>query len=156
MVHQRLMRDHGSDLPALLSAWYAAHSGQAVTTEQFRDFLISETNSPEWHALFDQWVYTTPCPTLELAGYGWAAGQVSFELRRVDGADQDLDSIDIVVGSNPPVTTSVSLPHSSDPVQVVLTLPSAPSTIAVDPDGFYILKLTTAQGWLGPEVTLSD
>ncbi len=150
MVNQRLQRDFSTDLVAILKSWYAASHGKSVTTEQFRDFLISQTASPVWSKLFDEWVYVTPCPTLELGSYSFAGGELSFEVRRIGGADQDLPDVEVVADGQ---STSVALAKGQSVTTAHLSLSTAPASISIDPKGFYILRLATEAGWAGPAVS---
>lgn len=153
MVHQRLVRDYDTDLPALLSIWHEEQHGQAVTTEQFRDFLIARTgDTATWTELFDQWVYATPCPTLEITDYAYTPGQATFEVNRTGGAGQDLSELEVAVASVPPVTVTVPLPAGSDTAIATLPVPNEPTAIAIDPEGLYIIRLDVAPGWAGPTV----
>jgi hypothetical protein len=152
MVNQRLKRDHATDLIAILKAWYAASHGKSVTTEQFRDFLIAQTGDGAWSKLFDEWVYVTPCPTLELRDYAFAAGQLELEVHRTGGADQDLPSIEIVLGGAAQQIVEIALPTGVNETSVSVPMASAPTSISIDPSGFYVLRLTTDAGWTGPVV----
>ncbi|HMR05991.1 MAG TPA: M1 family aminopeptidase [Polyangiaceae bacterium] len=155
MVHQRLQRDHSTTLTVILKQWFAAQHGKPVTTEQFRDFLVAQTNSSSWNTLFDEWVYATPCPTIELSNYTSSAGQVSFELHRTAGAGQGLSDVGVTLVGTPSVLATASLPKGVNSATVSVSMSGAPSAIVVDPDGFYVLRLKTAAGWSGPSVANS-
>ncbi len=153
MVNQRLIRDFDTDLLVVLKAWYQAKKFQAVTTEDFLAFLIDITNDENyWTALFADWVYQTPVPTLTVSAYDYSPPTLSFTLARTAGADQNLDSLDIVmVGLDQDVTTTVSLPSGTDQVQVTATVSAAPERIAFDPKQFYVFRLKE-KSWSGPDI----
>ncbi len=154
MVDQRLQRDHNTKLITLLAKWFSQKRGALVTTEEFRDFLIAQTGaSAVWTTLFDDWVFKTPCPTLELSDYQDSGTEVTMKVRRTGGANQSLMGVQIVAATNPPVSTSVSLPAGTTETVATLATTNVTSAIAVDPKGFYILRLNTASGWAGPAVT---
>jgi aminopeptidase N len=154
MVNLRLERDFGTDLNTMLSDWFDAESFQSVTTEQFLAFLGTETgDSGYWTALFDDWVYASPTPTLRYDDYSYAGGEASMTLTRTGGADQDLDALDVVFtagGTDYP--TTVDLPAGTDTATATVALPSAPTRITVDPEGFYLFSLSEGGSWSGPSV----
>lgn len=150
MVDLRL-RSRGDDLVAALRDWHAATTGTAVTTDQLRELLITRSGDrAEWTRLFEAWVDQGPCPTLELGAFTYANGVAEVELRRTGGAGQDLSAVEVAfIAGGVPHTTEVSVPSTGHAVASV-AIPSAPSAIAIDPDGFYILRLRAAPGWTGP------
>ena len=75
-----------------------------------------------------------------------------MEVRRTGGADQDLPSIELVLGGAPQQTVEIALPKGVNVAKVVVPLANAPASITVDPKGFYVLRLTTEAGWAGPAV----
>jgi hypothetical protein len=153
MIDQRLRRDHGTDLLPLLQAWYAEHTGGAVTTEAFRDFVVARTGDDRFGRLFEEWATRGPAPTIELGGYSYEAGVVRFTVRRTGGADQDLGDLEVAVDLGTEVhRLTAALPSGTDAVTLDVELDSAPSVIAVDPLGFYVLRLQTEAGWSGPGV----
>jgi aminopeptidase N len=109
MIHRRLVRSYDTDLVTELGAWFEAHSGTRVTTEAFRDFLGERTgDAASFDALFDQWAFRGPAPTIEVGDFVYEGG-----------------------------------------------IASRPDRIAVDPDGFYILRLAAEAGWTGPSIALA-
>lgn len=148
MINQRLIRDGKGDLVPVLRRWFAAKSGKAVTTEEFRDFL----GGGAWQELFDQWAQRGPCPTLELGAYAYSAGVATLTVRRTDGADQLLDEVEVAVAAGGSAySTKVAVPTSAAAVSVSIPVPTAPTAVAVDPKGLYILRLRGAPTWNGPK-----
>ncbi len=153
MVDQRLQRDFSTDLNTLLAAWYDARRLDQVTTEEFLAFLQAQTGDiATWQDLFDEWVYVTPAPTLELSDYQYAAGVASFTVNRADGAGQGMPGLEIVLESGSDRTsTSVDLPEGTDTAVASVAVPAEPDRIVLDPDIFYIFRVRTEAGWAGPE-----
>jgi hypothetical protein len=156
MIDQRLRRASDRDLTALLATWYAAHTGGAVDTEQFRDFLIAETgDSATWTALFDQWAYRTPAPTLEIVSFEHDAGEARLGLRRVGGAGQDLSDLEIAFDTaRGRVLTTVSIPAGDETVIARGAVEAAPTSISIDPDGLYVIRLQRAPALEAPTITI--
>ena len=156
MIDQRLRRGFGTDLIAILRAFYGGVSGEAITTESFRDYLGARTGaSATWNALFDEWVYRVPAPALELGNFVYADGRVSVEVRRMGGADQDLSSLELVfLAGGAAHRATVTLPSATASAVASVDLPTAPARILVDPDRLYILSATTEPGWAGPTVAV--
>ncbi len=156
MVDQRLQRDFATNLLEVLGDWFAERQHTSATTEEFLAFLQDATgDEATWPALFNDWVYKTPCPTLTASGYSYASGQVSFTLKR-SGGDQDLTGLEIDFGTGgTPHPVTVDLPAGTDTVTVSAAVASEPDRIAIDPDGFFILRLRTDSSWTGPAVSLT-
>jgi hypothetical protein len=158
MIDRRLRRSFGTDLVQVLRSWYGEVAGEAITTESFRDYLGAQTGASEmWNALFDDWVYRVPAPTVELGSFAFADGEVSLEVRRAGGAGQDLSTLELVLldgGSAYPVT--VALPSGVDFAVATVEMPVLPSRIVVDPDWLYILSARTEPGWTGPPVAVES
>ena len=153
MVNRRLERDHQTSLTAVLKKWFAQKQRKLVTTEQFRDFLATEAGpATDWVKLFEQWVYATPCPTLELSNFSFAAGLASFDIERTGGLGQDLTDVELEISPSTQPAQSLALPKGVNKVSVSVPSKTAPTAIAVDPKGFYVLRLRTAPGWSGPSV----
>lgn len=154
MVDLRLRRDHATDLVAVLRLWFARAGGRSATTEEFRDFLGEQTGTPQvWNALFADWVTQVPAPTLELSDYSFANGIVSLTVRRVGGAGQDLSELPITFsGADGEHTVTAALAAGQDTALATMNLATEPSTIRVDRDGLYILRVVGASGWSGPAI----
>jgi aminopeptidase N len=154
MVDQRLRRDFSTDLNTLLSLWYDEKRLDEATTEEFLAFLGEQTSDTStWEALFDDWVYRTPAPTLELSDYSFTGTEASVTLTRVDGADQDMPGLEVVFASGTDTyPTTVDLTSGTESITATATADAEPDGIIVDPGVFYILRLATAPGWSGPAV----
>ncbi len=155
MVDSRLQRDFDTELATLLADWFAERHLSEATTEDFLAFLESATadDGGYWQALFDDWVYATPCPEIELGDYSLAGGEASATVARVDGAGQSLIGLEIVfVVDGVEHSASVDLPSGVDSAVASAAVPGEPDRIAVDPDLFYVLVLGSEDGWSGPEV----
>jgi len=155
MVNQRLMKDFGTDLIEALAAWFDLKHLSSTTTEEFLEFLeeTTEDDAGYWSDLFDDWVYQTPCPTLEIADYDYSEGEASVSITRTAGGDQDISDLEIVfMDGTDEYSTTVELPGAQDSDVATVTMPSEPTMIAVDPDLFYILRLETGSGWTGPSI----
>ena len=48
--------------------------------------------------------------------------------------------------------TTVDLPAGADAAVASVAMPAEPDHIAVNPDFFYVFRLTRQQGWSGPSV----
>ena len=157
MVDRRLARDFGTDLVTLLPAWYGAHAGEAVTTEELLAFLVDRTGAADvWERLFAEWVYVGPAPTLEARAYTFADGEASLTLARTAGAGQDLSSLVVAfVREDEVVFAEAGLDADVEEVSARGVLTGPPDRVVIDPDGLYILRLRTASGYAGPDLARS-
>jgi len=152
MVNQRLIRDFSTDLNTVLAAWFAGNRLDEATTEEFLTFLgVATGDSTYWAPLFDDWVYVTPAPTLELGGYSYTGGVASVTVNRVDGAGQDLGGLDVIfVAGTDRYATTVDLPAGTDADTASIAMPAAPDRIVLDPSVLYVFRLVAESGWTGP------
>lgn len=154
MVDQRLQQDFDTGLLPILEIWSQEYGGARAATEDLLALLSDQTGAPEtWEALFSEWVYAGPAPTLELSGYSVVEGVTTLTLTRTGGAGQDLALLELAFDlGDASVLESAPLPAGADTVQVQVTTEPPPERIVVDPDGLYILRLETAPGFEGPSV----
>ncbi len=158
MVDARLERFYEGSAGELMADWYAEKRLESATTEEFLAFVEDWTGDVEgvWSALFDDWVYKTPVPTLRASDYAWSEGVgVSFKLSRPRGGDQSLEELEVafVIGDE---VTVVSAPMASEQGETTVSadLDFPPDRIVVDPDGIYILLVNRQKDWAGPTVDL--
>jgi peptidase M1-like protein len=160
MVNQRLIRDFDTDLVLVLADWFDLKHMQAATTEDFLAFLEESTDSGPhgyWGPVFDDWVYKTPCPSIEIGDYDHTGNTVSLTVNRLaEGGDQDMPAIDIIfVVGGEGFATTVDLAPGTASATASASVPAEPERIVVDPNLFYVMRLEPESGWVGPTVSFA-
>ena len=153
MVHARLLRDFNRTFDGVLVEWYQAKRLQQATTEELRDFLGATTgDAAYWKKYFDQWAFSSPCPTLTFDGYAWDGSQLTFQVNRSNASVQDIDAMPVVIDSGAESqTVEVSLPSGTNQANVQVALAAAPTRIKLDPDNTHVFVLQTGAQWAGPK-----
>ncbi|HOW52827.1 MAG TPA: M1 family aminopeptidase [bacterium] len=154
MVNKRLGRDFdGMEFLPLLKLWFEEKHLTTVTTEDFLAFLIAHTSDTAdstdyWQALFNDWVYQAPCPSLSVGDYAYSNGTVSFTISHDEGAQQLDQFAVILVTPSGPVSAAVTvMPGEQNAVEIVSA--EEPTSILIDPEWYYVFALDTT-GWDGP------
>jgi hypothetical protein len=128
-----------------LAAYRAAYFGSAATTEDFQ--AVCETVSGKnLNYFFQEWVYGERAPAY---AYGWQSLSVNGHNYLALYIDQTQSTsyqrfsmpIDVVVNG-----TTYSVFNSHDPENFVIPIPSAATTVTLDPDDWVLnsAKTTTA------------
>ncbi len=157
MVNKRLGRDFdGMSLLPLLKLWFEEKHQTTVTTEDFLAFLIAHTSDTTdstdyWQALFDDWVYRAPCPTLNATAYTYEAGVLSFTLTH-GGNSADLPQMPVtfLFADETSATVAVDI-TAGQSATVELTTAAEPVKILIDPEWYFVFALDSS-GWTGPEI----
>ncbi len=131
-----------ADFFAALDAYRAAFEYAAATTEDFQ--AVCETfygDSLNW--FFQEWVYGERAPAYS---WGWSSAQVNGQNYLLLYIDQTQSAayqrftmpIDVVVNG----TTYVVF-NNADPEHFVIPVPSAPTTVSLDPDAWVLWSTRT-------------
>ncbi len=157
MVNKRLGRDFdGMSLLPLLKLWFEEKHQTTVTTEAFLAFLIAHTSDAAdstdyWQALFDDWVYQAPCPTLAAKEYAYEEGTLSFILSHSGAADLPQLPVTFLFADETTATVMVDVVAGQN-TTVELTTAVEPVKILVDPEWYYVFAFSTSGVWGGPEI----
>ncbi|HNT27297.1 MAG TPA: M1 family aminopeptidase [bacterium] len=160
MVNKRLAGFNGQSLLPLLKLWFEEKHLTTVTTEDFLDFLIAHTSdalnsTTYWNSLFDDWVYSAPCPTLKVSNY--TEDCYGFTLTH-GGKGPDLFNLSVQFleeDGSVIVEKSVELKKGESEIVGGYCDGPAPARILIDPEWSYVFSLDTT-GWKGPEIGYID
>ena len=155
MIAVRLTRDFGRDPLEVFRQWYERMRGKAATTQDFELFLAQTTHdSDTWRALFREWAHSAqPVPKLLLSNYRYADGQLSMSLSLVEGAPE-LPALRIAaVVDGRLQLLDAPLTRASPSMTLQATMPSAPTSLVIDPDHLYITQVTAAAPQSTPPIT---
>jgi aminopeptidase N len=152
MILKRLKRDFNKDRYEFLRAWFNAYSHKTATTEDLRQFLIDYTGDFDfWESFFNEWVYSTPCPTIAVSNYKYSNGTVSFDLNKVSGIQKMEDLRVHLYTNNGEKISTASLVNVGDTYKLSVSTNIEPYHIGIDPDYYYVFQLDTTK-WNGPSI----
>ncbi len=156
MILLRLERDFGKERYDFLSKWFDAYRHKTATTEDLRQFLVDYTGDYYfWEKFFNEWVYSTPCPTLKITDYVYSGGTLSFKIQKTKGI-QSLKGLEIRIGTNQgEKITSVDIDKISEIKEVKVQTTSVPDYIAIDPEYYFVFVLDKTD-WNGPYADFSN
>ncbi|MCX7944806.1 MAG: M1 family aminopeptidase [Deltaproteobacteria bacterium] len=152
MILLRLERDFNINRYAFLRKWYEKFKHKRVTTEDLREFLINFTNNYDfWEKFFNEWIYSTPCPTLKVFDFEFVNGNLSFKIMKTAG-NQELKNLQIHISTNyEEKIVSVDIGNVGDVKEISTRLSSSPRHITIDPDYYFVFLIDKSQ-WTGPEI----
>ena len=161
MVNKRLAGFNGQSLLPLLKIWFEEKRQTTVTTEDFLDFLIAHTSdaldsTTYWNAIFDDWVYSAPCPTIRVSDYTDSGDCYGLTITHA-GKGPDLIGLTVQAlspGGDSFVDWTFDLKKGESETHGYCDGPQ-PNRFMIDPDGDYVFSLDTSK-WNGPEIGYTD